>query len=53
MTSDTWAIGQTIGLTLPENAPSGTKLVDSSNREIEEVPLTTTGDVFQGQFMTT
>lgn len=50
VTSDTWAIGQTIGLTLPENAPSGTKLVDSSNREIEEVPLTTTGDVFQGQF---
>lgn len=50
VTSDTWAIGQTISLTLPENAPSGTKLVDSSNREIEEVPLTTTGDVFQGQF---
>lgn len=50
VTSDTWAIGQTIGLTLPENAPSGTKLVDSSNREIEAVPLTTTGDVFQGQF---
>ena len=50
VTSDTWAIGQTIGLTLPENAPSGTKLVDSSNQEIVEVPLTTTGDVFQGQF---
>ena len=50
VTSDTWAIGQTIGLTLPENAPSGTKLVDSSNREIEEVPLSTTGDVFQGRF---
>lgn len=50
VTSDTWAIGQTIGLTLPENTPSGTKLVDSSNREIEEVLLTTTGDVFQGQF---
>ena len=50
VTSDTWAIGETIRLTLPENAPSGTKLVDINDQEIAEVPLTTTGDVYQGQF---
>ena len=49
VTSSTWVVNQTLQVSLAEGAPAGTKVVDMNNNPITQIPISTTGDVFQGQ----